>query len=74
MKECQLCGKHPAVGQNIRHIHSGKWKFRAPRTKRSFSPNLQKFTVGDTQLMVCTSCLRTLSKEPRVRVKAAKES
>jgi large subunit ribosomal protein L28 len=66
-----LCGKHPVVGQNIRHIHSGKWKFRAPRTKRSFKPNLQKMTIEGVKILVCTGCMKTLAKP--VVVKTPKE-
>ena len=33
-QRCALCGKGPQFGQNIRHVHSGSWALRAPRTKR----------------------------------------
>jgi len=71
MKTCQICDKKPVVGTKGRHIHSGKWKLRAPKTKRLFKPNLQKVTFSGTQLEICTSCMRTLAKEPRVRVAKA---
>lgn len=49
-------------GQNIRHVHSGQWALRAPRTKREFKPNLQSVKTlvkGTTQhIKVCTKCLK----------------
>ena len=60
---CQFCGKGSMSGQNIRHIHSGAWARRAPKTKRRFLPNLQTVTVrkaGRTMRMrVCVKCLKS---------------
>jgi large subunit ribosomal protein L28 len=62
MKICSVCGKGPQFGQNIRHVHSGSWARRAPRTKRRFLPNLQTARVamgGSTRkVQVCTKCLK----------------
>jgi large subunit ribosomal protein L28 len=59
---CSVCGKGTMSGQNIRHVHSGQWATRAPRTKREFKPNLQsvKTMVGGTprRVRVCTKCLK----------------
>ncbi|NUL82957.1 MAG: 50S ribosomal protein L28 [Armatimonadetes bacterium] len=60
---CDICGKGNQFGQNIRHRHSGAWKFRAPRTKRTWLPNLQSARVllangAAKRLKVCTSCLK----------------
>ena len=64
--KCDVCDKHTTFGRNIRHKHSGRWKRKAPRTSRTFKPNIQrrKFVVdGKTVRMnVCTSCLRTMLK------------
>lgn len=64
--KCDVCGKHTTFGRNIRHKHSGRWKRKAPRTSRTFKPNIQrrKFVVdGRTVRMnVCTGCLRTMLK------------
>ena len=61
-KRCALCGKGPQFGQNIRHVHSGSWALRAPRTKRRWLPNLQsaKILVDNqpTRVRVCTKCLK----------------
>lgn len=60
--QCEICGKKPQYGQNIRHLHSGAWARRAPRTKRRFLPNLQTVhaVVNGTRrkMRVCTKCLK----------------
>lgn len=62
MKMCDVCGKGPQFGQNIRHVHSGAWARRAPRTKRRWLPNLQTIRVaagGATRkVKICTKCLK----------------
>ena len=54
-KVCALCGKRPAVGNNVSHAHN--------KTKRRFNPNLQRVrtTVEGTvrRLRVCTRCIRS---------------
>lgn len=59
---CSVCGKGAMSGQNIRHVHSGQWATRAPRTKREFKPNLQsvRTVVNGTakRVKVCTKCLK----------------
>lgn len=60
--ECAICKKSPQYGQNIRHVHSGSWARRAPRTKRRWLPNLQSARVmvnGQTKkIRVCAKCLK----------------
>lgn len=67
--KCDLCGKITAFGRNIRHRHTGRWERKAPRTNRTFKPNVHKQTlhVNGTavRLNVCTRCLRTQSKATR---------
>lgn len=62
MKQCSVCGKGPQFGQNIRHVHSGGWALRAPRTKRRWMPNLQTARVADgsvtKKIKVCVKCLK----------------
>lgn len=62
MNICSVCGKGAMHGQNIRHIHSGQWATRAPRTKRDFKPNLQsvRTVVAGTakRVKVCAKCLK----------------
>ncbi len=59
---CAICGKGPQFGQNIRHVHSGSWALRAPRTKRRWLPNLQSARIlrdGEkVRVRVCTKCLK----------------
>jgi large subunit ribosomal protein L28 len=59
---CDVCGKGPQFGQNIRHKHSGSWALRAPKTKRRWLPNLQsvKTRLNGTpkRLRVCAKCLK----------------
>lgn len=60
--QCAICGKGSQYGRNIRHVHSGSWALRAPRTQRIYKPNLQsvRANVGGTavRLKVCTKCLK----------------
>ena len=62
MNVCEVCGKGAMHGQNIRNTHSVGWRFRAPRTKRTFQPNLQpvRALVSGTvsKLKVCTKCIK----------------
>jgi large subunit ribosomal protein L28 len=66
MAKCQVCDKHVVFGRNIRHQASGGWFRRAPKTNRTFKPNIQKATVTiqgqQVQLKLCTKCLRTMYK------------
>ena len=49
MATCQVCGKKPVYGRSIQHQGGGGWVRRAPKTNRTFKPNVQKatLTVGD---------------------------
>ena len=59
---CEICGKGPQFGQNIRHVHSGSWALRAPRTKRRWLPNLQSAKImkngQPTRVRVCVKCMK----------------
>ena len=52
---CELCGKHPSVGNNVSHANN--------RTKRRFEPNLQRVRArvngAVRRIRVCTRCLRS---------------
>jgi large subunit ribosomal protein L28 len=55
-KKCDICGKHPQVGNHVSHANN--------KTKRRFNPNLQKVRVqneggGVRKVYVCTRCLRS---------------
>lgn len=59
--KCAICGKGPVAGASYSHSNM--------RTKRTFSPNLQKQKVvleGKTQAAyVCTVCIKSgLAKRP----------
>lgn len=61
---CEKCGKGPSVGHTISHSNR--------KTLRRYLPNLVKkrFTtpVGTVvYVKLCTACLRTMVKAPRVR-------
>ena len=53
-KRCDICGKHPAVGNTVSHAHN--------LTKRRWLPNLiamRALVAGRAQRMrVCTRCLK----------------
>lgn len=66
-KVCELCGKSTIAGRNIQHHHSIGWKYKAPRSTRTFKPNLKKIKVdvdGDVRsIYVCMKCYKKLNKE-----------
>ncbi|MBQ7257533.1 MAG: 50S ribosomal protein L28 [Abditibacteriota bacterium] len=61
-KVCAICGKGPQFGHNIRHVHSGQWARRAPKTNKMWRPNIQSvMAVVDGEhkrIKVCTGCLK----------------
>ena len=55
-KECEICGKKPATGNNVSHAHN--------KTRRRWLPNLQKVRMAvpggnSKSVRVCTRCLRS---------------
>ncbi|MGF7185693.1 large subunit ribosomal protein L28 [Desulfitispora alkaliphila] len=54
-KKCEVCGKGISTGIKLSHSHI--------RTKRTWSPNLQKIKAivngSPKRIKVCTSCLRS---------------
>jgi len=65
MHVCDICSKGVQHGNHIRHKHSGQWKLKAQRKKRTFMPNLQSVRAvinsggGVRRLRVCTQCLKS---------------
>ena len=60
---CELCGKHPSFGNRVSRLGTNAIKRRVKsRTKRRFSPNIQRVrAVVDgsvRRLDVCTSCIK----------------
>ncbi len=66
-KVCEICEKSTVAGKRIQHHHSIGWRFKAPRSKRTFKPNLKKVKVdvdGTTKSMnICMKCYKKLRKE-----------
>ena len=54
-QRCEICGKGPAVGNNVSHAHN--------KTKRRWMPNLQRVRTrmqgAIKRLKVCTRCIRS---------------
>ncbi len=62
MARCFLCGKGRQYGVSRTHrrgVAGGQWKKKAPKTRKIFKPNLQKFQGK----MYCIKCLRKVKKE-----------
>jgi ribosomal protein L28 len=75
MARCFLCGKGKTFGISKTHhrgVAGGQWKKKAPKTKRTFSPNLHKFQGK----LYCTKCLRAVKgvKSPKSKRTAKKAS
>ncbi len=53
-KRCEICGKRPIYGHNVRHANN--------KTKRRWLPNLQKVRAlidgKPKKIRVCTSCIK----------------
>ena len=66
-KVCELCSKSTVAGKRIQHHHSIGWRFKAPKSKRTFKPNIRKIKVdvdGNTQsINVCMKCYKKLQSQ-----------
>lgn len=68
---CMLCGKGSVAGHNIQH-HSkkSKWRYKAPRTNRSFRPNLQWVWLNvdgqQKRMHVCMKCYKKARQDETV--------
>ncbi|MCE5301761.1 MAG: 50S ribosomal protein L28 [Planctomycetaceae bacterium] len=81
-KQCEICGKKPALGNQI--THRGKAKYLGGVgtkvtgiSRRKFRPNLQQVHVtmpngGRTTMRVCTQCIRSGAVAKRVYQKPFK--
>lgn len=65
-KVCEICGKSTNHGRRIRHHHAEGWMYKAPRTSRTWKPNLRtaKIKVDGVvkKVKVCMNCYKTLTK------------
>lgn len=54
---CEVCGKHPHIGNNVSHANN--------KTRRFWYPNLQRVRCVDKKtgavkrVKVCTRCIRS---------------
>lgn len=65
---CESCGKSTVTGRTHSH-HRGvagkRWKKRAPKTSRTFKPNLQNFKG----MRLCATCIKKFKKDGRIQGK-----
>ena len=45
---CDFSGKTVKAGRRIQHHHSEQWRLKAPRTTRTFKPNLRQVKVRNS--------------------------
>jgi large subunit ribosomal protein L28 len=54
-RTCEICGKHPSMGNNVSHANN--------KSRRRWAPNLQRVRAmvggGVRRLLVCTRCIRS---------------
>lgn len=69
--KCALCGKGIMIGRSHTHhpgVAGGRWKKRAPKTRKIFKPNLHSARVVidgvRKKVRLCTKCLR-IAKKPQ---------
>jgi len=70
MNVCFYCGKGILFGRSHTHhrgVAGGRWKKRAPKTRRIFKPNLQKLDAiidGKVKrVKLCMKCLKRVKKD-----------
>lgn len=73
---CYNCGKGVLMGRTHTHhrgVAGGRWKKRAPKVQRVFSPNLQVVDImvegHEKRVKLCTKCLKRVKKDLRDGVK-----
>jgi large subunit ribosomal protein L28 len=66
-KVCYICEKSTVAGKNIQHRHAGGWRYKAPKTNRTFKPNLKKVNLEvngkPMKVSVCMKCYKKLRRE-----------
>lgn len=70
MNRCYHCGKGVLFGRSHTHhrgVAGGRWKKRAPKTRRIFQPNLQpvKILIAGKikRVKLCMKCLKRVKKD-----------
>ncbi|MEX1052719.1 MAG: L28 family ribosomal protein [Patescibacteria group bacterium] len=68
--ECFHCKKKTVSGRSHTHhrgVAGGRWKKRAPKTKRLFKPNLHKVMImlndKKQRVHLCSKCLKRVKKD-----------
>jgi len=71
---CDNCGKVKVIGRQSTHgrgVAGKRWKKRAQKTLKVFSPNLQKISVTingvKSQMKLCTSCISRFRIEGKIK-------
>lgn len=74
---CDYCSRSVQYGESHSHgrgVAGGRWKKRAPHTRKVFKPNLHAYTMDvdgkRIKMKLCTKCLRKL-KTPHTEAVAA---
>ena len=73
MVQCYHCGKRTQFGRSYTHrkgVAGGRWKKRAPATRRIFRVNLQpvRILIEDgkvKRVKICSKCLKRVKKDLR---------
>lgn len=67
---CYHCGKGVLFGRSHTHhrgVAGGRWKKRAPKTRRIFIPNLQPVEIvekgKELRVKLCSKCLKRIKKD-----------
>jgi large subunit ribosomal protein L28 len=70
MNICYYCEKSVLYGRSHTHhrgVAGGRWKKRAPKTRRIFKPNLQPVRIlvkGEIErVKLCSKCLKRIKKD-----------
>ncbi len=67
---CYHCGKGVLYGRSHTHhrgVAGGRWKKRAPKTRRIFQPNLQRVDILEKGMIkrvkICAKCIKRVKKD-----------
>lgn len=62
---CDICGKGKTTGKSGAHQYGGGWAMRAQKTKKTWKPNLQPYTIDGVMMKLCTRCLKWFKKQKK---------
>lgn len=70
--KCYHCGKGVLFGRRHTHhrgVAGGRWKKRAPKTRRIFKPNIRRIKIvvagKIVRVHLCVNCLKRVKKDIR---------